>query len=87
MKIHKLIEPENVYIELAADDVESALAAVADVFAPKLGLDPEAALAFTVENLSLTRLDFIAGGNSGGNGGGAWRVVTVNQRPKPNGAA
>ncbi len=48
-----------------------------------LGLDPEAALAFTVENLSLTRLDHI----SGGNGGGAWRVVTVNQRPKPNGAA
>ena len=41
MKIHKLIAPDNVYIELAADDVESALAAVADVFAPKLGLDPE----------------------------------------------
>ena len=40
MKIHKLIEPDNVYIGLAADDVESALAAVADVFAPKLGLDP-----------------------------------------------
>ncbi len=41
MKIHKLIEPDNVFIDLAADDVESALAAVADVFAPKLGLDPE----------------------------------------------
>ena len=40
MKIHKLIEPDNVYLNLAADDVESALAAVADVFAPKLGLDP-----------------------------------------------
>ncbi len=57
------------------------------VLSMALGLDPEAALAFTVENLSLTRLDHIAGGNSGGNGGGAWRVVTVNQRPKPNGAA
>lgn len=40
MKIHKLIEPDNVYIELAADDVESALAAVADAIAPKLDLDP-----------------------------------------------
>ncbi len=46
-----------------------------------LGIDPEAALAFTVANLSLTRLDHIADGN----GGGAWRVVTVNQRPKLNG--
>jgi PTS system nitrogen regulatory IIA component len=40
MKIHKLIEPDNVYIELAADDVESALAAVADAVAPQLDLDP-----------------------------------------------
>ena len=48
-----------------------------------LGLDPEAALAFTVANLSLTRIDHIADAN----GGGAWRVVTVNQRPKLNGGA
>ncbi len=40
MKIHNLIEPDNVYIELAADDVESALAAVADAVAPNLDLDP-----------------------------------------------
>ena len=39
-----------------------------------LDLAPAAALAFTVDNLSLTRLDHIAG-----DGAAAWRVVTVNQ--------
>lgn len=48
-----------------------------------LGLQPESALAFTVENLSLTRIDHIAGPE----GVGQWRVVTVNQRPRINGAA
>jgi len=38
MKIHKLIEPENVYLDLPATDVESALTAVVEVFAPTLGL-------------------------------------------------
>ena len=38
MKIHKLIEPENVYVDLAATGMESALSAVAEGFAPKLGL-------------------------------------------------
>jgi mannitol/fructose-specific phosphotransferase system IIA component (Ntr-type) len=38
MKIHKLIEPENVYLDLNATGVESALIAVAEVFAPTLGL-------------------------------------------------
>jgi alpha-ribazole phosphatase len=42
-----------------------------------LGLDPEAALAFAVENCSLTRLDHVA---SPGMGHG-WRVVTVNRPP------
>jgi alpha-ribazole phosphatase len=40
-----------------------------------LGLDPESALAFGVENLSLTRLDHIADDREGA----AWRVTTVNQ--------
>jgi mannitol/fructose-specific phosphotransferase system IIA component (Ntr-type) len=40
MKIHKLIEPKNVYLDLPASDVESALRAVSEVFAPTLGLDP-----------------------------------------------
>lgn len=43
-----------------------------------LGLRPESALAFTIENLSLTRIDNIAGPD----GAGQWRVVTVNQRPR-----
>lgn len=41
-----------------------------------LDLAPAAALAFSVDNLSLTRLDHIAG-----DGAEAWRVVTVNQSP------
>jgi broad specificity phosphatase PhoE len=43
-----------------------------------LGLHAETALTFTIENLSLTRIDHIAGEN----GASHWRVVTVNQRPK-----
>jgi len=47
-----------------------------------LGMHPESALTFTVENLSLTRIDHVAGAD----GASHWRVVTVNQRPKINGA-
>ncbi|MCX7353885.1 MAG: histidine phosphatase family protein [Alphaproteobacteria bacterium] len=39
-----------------------------------LGLTPSAALAFSVDTISLTRLDHIAGPD-----GAAWRVVAVNQ--------
>jgi broad specificity phosphatase PhoE len=42
-----------------------------------LGLKPEAALAFSVENCSLTRLDHLAVDG----GSGLWRVVAVNHRP------
>ena len=45
-----------------------------------LGLDPETALGFQVENLSLTRLDHIRDG--GFAGGDAWRVARVNQPPR-----
>ncbi len=41
-----------------------------------LGLDPEAALAFTIENCSLTRIDRIDGLGHG------WRVATVNRPPR-----
>jgi mannitol/fructose-specific phosphotransferase system IIA component (Ntr-type) len=41
MKIHKLIEPENVFLDLSASDVASALAAVAGAVSPALGLDTE----------------------------------------------
>jgi broad specificity phosphatase PhoE len=42
-----------------------------------LELAPQAALAFTTDNCSLTRLDHMAAAN----GTGLWRVVTVNSRP------
>jgi broad specificity phosphatase PhoE len=42
-----------------------------------LGLTPQAALAFSTDNCSLTRLDHLATGD----GEGLWRVVAVNSRP------
>jgi broad specificity phosphatase PhoE len=43
-----------------------------------LGLEPEACLAFTMENCSITRID-----HSDGPGmGHGWRVVTVNRPPR-----
>jgi alpha-ribazole phosphatase len=43
-----------------------------------LGLDPEAALAFSIENCSITRIDRIDGPGMGH----GWRVVTVNRPPR-----
>ena len=48
------------------------------VLALALGLDPEAALAFTIENCSITRIDHIDGAGIGHD----WRVVTVNRLPR-----
>jgi PTS system nitrogen regulatory IIA component len=53
MKIHKLINPENVYLDLEASDVKSALAAVSDVFAPGLELEPERVVEALVEREEL----------------------------------
>jgi mannitol/fructose-specific phosphotransferase system IIA component (Ntr-type) len=53
MKIHKLIDPENVYLELAASDVESALNAVADAFSLKVGLEPRRVVDALVEREQL----------------------------------
>ena len=39
-----------------------------------LGLDPERALAFSIDNLSITRIDHVEGPARGG----AWRVAAVN---------
>jgi alpha-ribazole phosphatase len=44
-----------------------------------LGLDPQAALAFSADNCSLTRLDHLAAGG----GSGLWRIVAINRRPSP----
>jgi broad specificity phosphatase PhoE len=43
-----------------------------------LGLDPEAALAFSIDNCSLTRIDRIDGPGMGH----GWRVATVNRPPR-----
>ena len=43
-----------------------------------LGLNPEACLAFTMENCSVTRIDHIDGPGMGH----GWRVVTVNRPPR-----
>src|SRR5207244_1987256 len=43
-----------------------------------LGLEPEACLAFTMENCSLTRIDHIDGPGMGH----GWRVVAVNRLPR-----
>ncbi|HLY45778.1 MAG TPA: histidine phosphatase family protein [Stellaceae bacterium] len=43
-----------------------------------LGLDPEACLAFTMENCSVTRIDHIEGPGQGH----GWRVITVNRPPR-----
>ena len=46
--------------------------------AQALGLEPEAALAFTIENCSITRIDRIDGPGMGH----GWRIVRVNQPPR-----
>ncbi len=46
-----------------------------------LGIEPERALAFSVANCSLTRLDHIEGSEGKGKEGAAWRVVCVNRLP------
>ncbi len=50
------------------------------VLAHALRLAPEQALAFRVDNLSVTRIDHIPGGSLGGRGP-AWRVGAVNVPP------
>jgi nitrogen PTS system EIIA component len=53
MKIHKLIGPQNVYLDLAATDVESALATVAERFAPELGLESDGVVEALLEREEL----------------------------------
>jgi len=53
MKIHKLINPENVYLDLDASDVSSALTAVAEVFSPGVGLAPDLVVDALVEREGL----------------------------------
>jgi mannitol/fructose-specific phosphotransferase system IIA component (Ntr-type) len=53
MKIHKLINPENVFLDLESSDVTTALAAVSAVFAPTLSLDPDEVVEALAERESL----------------------------------
>jgi len=49
-----------------------------------LGMDPERALSFTIENLSVTRIDRIESGSDDPSPGGgrlSWRTVLVNRLP------
>ena len=72
--IHRLVEtyPGRDIIAIAHGGTIRAALALA------LDLDPEAALAFTIENCSLTCIDRIDGPGMGH----GWRVVRVNQPPR-----
>ena len=72
--VHRLVEnyPGHDIIAVAHGGTIRAALALA------LGLDPEAALAFTIENCSITRIDHIDGAGMGH----GWRVVTVNRPPR-----
>ena len=72
--IHRVVEahPGRDIIAVAHGGTIRAALALA------LGLDPEAALAFTIENCSITRIDRIDGPGMGH----GWRVVTVNRPPR-----
>ena len=61
MKIHKLIATENIFLDLEAEDVRTALAEVAGVFAPTLGLAEDEVLKALLEREAL-------GSTSVGNG-------------------
>jgi mannitol/fructose-specific phosphotransferase system IIA component (Ntr-type) len=53
MKIHKLIDPDRVFLGLEADDVVSALTGIAALWAPELDLDPKAVAAGLLEREAL----------------------------------
>ena len=65
--------------ELAGRDIVAVAhgGSIRAALAVALSLDPNAALAFTVENCSMTRIDHLATENEGN----FWRVVMANHRP------
>ena len=72
--IHRLVDAHpgrDIIIVAHGGTIRAALALA-------LGLDPEASLAFTVENCSITRIDRIDGPGMGH----GWRVVTVKRPPR-----
>jgi broad specificity phosphatase PhoE len=72
--VHRLVETyagRDVIAVAHGGTIRAALALA-------LGLNAEAALAFTIENCSVTRIDHIDGPGAGH----GWRVVTVNRPPR-----
>jgi alpha-ribazole phosphatase len=72
--IHRLVEAHagaDIIAVAHGGTIRAALALA-------LGLDPEAALIFTIENCSVTRIDRVDGPDLGH----GWRVVTVNRPPR-----
>ena len=72
--VHQLLETyagRDVIAVAHGGTIRAALALALD-------LDPEAALAFTIENCSITRIDRTDGPGMGH----GWRVVRVNQPPR-----
>ena len=65
---------EVVVVSLGTAAVQETIRAA---LAIALDITPDSALAFQTENLSLTRLDHVAGPGEGGD----WRIVTVNTLP------
>ena len=72
--VHGLIEPHRGRDIIAVAHGGTIRAALGLA----LGLDPEACLAFTMENCSVTRIDHIDGPGMGH----GWRVITVNRPPR-----
>jgi len=72
--VHQLVERNAGHDVIAVAHGGTIRAALALA----LGLDPEAALAFIIENCSITRIDHIDGPGIGH----GWRVVTVNRPPR-----
>src|SRR5260370_10114094 len=72
--IHELLEPRrgrDIIAVVHGGTIRAALGLA-------LGLEPEACLAFTMANCSVTRLDHIDGPGMGH----GWRIVTVNRPPE-----
>ena len=74
-RVTRAFAGSNIVAVAHGGTIRAALAAT-------LELDPEKALVFAVQNLSMTRIDHFEGDESNPDGvGGNWRVAFVNARP------
>ena len=74
---------ERLTEEFAGRDVVAVThgGTIRSALALALGIDAERALGLRIDNLSLTRIDHVAGGILPTGRGGVWRVVMVNRPP------